>query len=168
VNALKFRSRTRLAAPLGRLLGVLLSEGDGEPHQLRVDAVTHIIPVPLHARRRKDRGFDQAELLAFALGEAIDRPVRTGLLVRVRNTRPQIGLGPAERDANVRGAFQLRHPLPTPGVLALLVDDVYTTGATLTACARALRAGKAEAVYAVTVSRAAPKWHPAADLIPDV
>jgi len=165
VNTLKFRGKVRLAAPLGRLMADLLGADGDQPHQLSVDEVTHVIPVPLHEHRRRERGFDQAELLAGALGEAIGRPVRTGLLARVRNTRPQVGLNPTERDANVRGAFGMRHSVPTPGVRALLVDDVYTTGATLRACARALRSGGAEAVRAVTVSRAAPEWHPASDLV---
>ncbi len=166
VNTLKFRGKVRLAGPLGRLMADLFGAEGDRPHQLSVDEITHIIPVPLHERRKTQRGFDQAELLAGALGEAISRPVRTGLLVRVRNTRPQVGLGPTERDANVRGAFEVRYRLPTPGVRALLVDDVYTTGATLRACARALRSGGAEAVHAATVSRAAPEWHPASDLVP--
>ena len=79
-----------------------------------------------------------------------------------------LGYCPAQRAANVRGAFELRCQLPGSGVRVLLVDDVYTTGATLAACARALRAANAEAVYAVTVSRAAPAWHPAADLASDI
>jgi ComF family protein len=166
VNTLKFRGKVRLAAPLGRLMADLFGADRDRPHHLSVEQITHIIPVPLHERRKTQRGFDQAELLAGALGEAIGRPVRTGLLVRVRNTRPQVGLNPAERDANVRGAFEVRYPLPSPAVRALLVDDVYTTGATLRACARALRSGGAQAVHAATVSRAAPEWHPAADLVP--
>ncbi len=166
VNALKFEGRTRLAEPLGELLSALVGHDDAG--QLPADAITHIIPVPLHDARRSARGFDQAELLALPLGAAIDRPVRTRLLERVRNTRPQIGLNPRERDANVRGAFRVPCPVPLTGMRALLVDDVYTTGATLRACARALRAAKAEAVYAATASRAAPEWHPAADLISDV
>ncbi len=165
VNALKFRGRTRLADPLAELLSALV--GSHAPDQLPLESITHVLPVPLHSSRRRHRGFDQAELLATPLAQTINRPIRTDVLMRVRNTAPQVGLGPSERAANVRGAFELRRQLPASGIRALLVDDVYTTGATLKACARALRAANAEAVYAVTVSRAAPAWHPAADLISD-
>lgn len=166
MNGLKFAGKTGLAQPLARLLSSVV--GHNVLHQLPVHTITHILPVPLHAARRRARGFDQAELLARPFGAAINRPVHPALLERIRNTRPQIGLGPRERDANVRGAFRVSHLLPLTGMRALLVDDVYTTGATLRACARTLRAAKAEAVYAVTVSRAAPEWHPAADLLPDL
>jgi ComF family protein len=168
VNALKFRGRTRLAAPLGHLLSTVVQRDAGDLRAISTNRLTDIVPVPLHASRRRDRGFDQAELLAVELGRAIDLPVRTGLIARTRSTRPQVGLSPAARAENVRGAFALQHALPSRDRRLLLVDDVYTTGATLRACARALRKGNAEAVYAVTVSRAAPAWHPAADLIGDV
>jgi ComF family protein len=166
VNALKFGGKTRLADPLAELLSTLV--GSHGPQQLPLESITHVLPVPLHPSRRRHRGFDQAELLATPLAQAIDRPVRTDVLMRVRNTAPQTGLGRSERAANVRGAFELRCQLPASAIRALLVDDVYTTGATLGACARALRAANAEAVYAVTVSRAAPAWHPAADLVSDI
>jgi ComF family protein len=119
-----------------------------------------VVPVPLHPRRRRERGFDQAELLARPLAQAVGIPLRSGLLVRTRHTPPQIRRTPHERRENVRGAFALGYPLPVPQARLLLVDDVYTTGATLGECARTLRRGGAGEIYAVTLSRAAPDWMP--------
>lgn len=163
VNALKFGGRTRIAPPLAHLLAGLIG---GEPPAALplAERPQGIVPVPLHPTRRGERGFDQAKLLAQTLAELTGVPLRAGLLVRTRPTRPQIGMSPTERRANVRGAFALRYPLPRGGVRILLVDDVYTTGSTLEECARTLRRGGAEAVHAVTVTRAAPDWHRQADL----
>jgi len=148
---------------------VRLLDADAAPLSLPLDRPPDaIVPVPLHPLRRRERGFDQAELLAAALAEATRIAVRPGLLLRTRYTDPQIGLRPHERRENVKGAFELRHPLPGSGVRVLLVDDVYTTGATLEECAGTLRKGGAGAVYALTVTRAAPAWHPATDLGDDL
>ncbi|MBM3472783.1 MAG: ComF family protein [Armatimonadetes bacterium] len=163
VNALKFRGRLRLVEPLGELLSQVLRAEP--PVGLSLDPRPEaIVPVPLHPARRRERGFDQAERLAAILSAATGIPLREGLLVRTRYTNPQIGLGPAERRQNVKGAFALRYPLPTSAPMILLVDDVYTTGATLEECARTLDPKRAGKVFAVTVTRAAPEWHPEADL----
>ena len=163
VNALKFRGRLRLARPLGGLLCEVVRAQPplALPLDRRPDG---IVPVPLHPARRRERGFDQAELLAATVSAATGIPLREGLLVRTRYTDPQVGLGPGERRKNVAGAFALRYPLPTREPRILLVDDVYTTGATLEECARTLDPKRAGKVYAVTVTRAAPEWHPGADL----
>ena len=167
VNAYKFARRIRLSRPLGELLPALVTSGS--PAAGPDAAVPSlIVPVPLHLARRRWRGFDQAELLSVALGEATGLPVGAGRLTRTRNTRPQIGLAAGQRAANVRGAFSAPSPLGPGERVVLLVDDVYTTGATLRECARVLRRAGAEAVCAVTVSRAAPEWHPQADLVRDV
>jgi len=163
VNALKFGGRLRLGEPLGRRLAPLL--GRESPSALNLEEPPDgLVPVPLHPTRRRERGFDQAERLAAAVSQATGVPLRSGLLVRTRYTTPQIGLSPRERRENVKGAFDLRYPLPREGLRILLVDDVYTTGSTLEECARTLQKAGAGAVYAVTVTRAAPEWHPAADL----
>jgi ComF family protein len=164
VNALKFEGRTRVAAPLAQRLACLL-DAEAPVGLPLTGKLTAIVPVPLHPTRRRDRGFDQAELLGEALAELTGIAVRRGALLRTRATPPQVGLSPAERRENVRGAFALRHPLPPSGVRVLLVDDVCTTGSTLHECARTLLRGGVEAVHALTVTRAAPEWHPQADLL---
>lgn len=115
---------------------------------------TIVVPVPLDAARRRARGFNQAEELARALALTVadGYPLATGL-VRVRETRPQVGLDRAARRENVRGAFGWQGP-PLAGGRVLLVDDVMTSGATAEACAAALKAAGAAWVGLVTVARA--------------
>jgi len=166
----KFEGCIRLARPLASLLADLFSS---EPQDSLIDPaeLDAITPVPLHPLRRRQRGYDQAELLAVALAEMTGLPVRLGWLRRVRNTPPQAlpdrPRTRQEREANVRGAFAAQEPWPAPGVHVLLVDDVCTTGATLRECARVLRRAGARRVYGVTVSRRLPAWHPGANLIHD-
>lgn len=147
VLRVKFEDRRALAADLGVLLAVCLEERRGE---WRPDA---LVPVPIHPRRRRERGYNQAELLAAALAERCGLPVRDAL-ERVRDTLPQVGLRREKRQANVRDAFQPRAGAAA-GRRPLLIDDVQTTGATLEEAARALRAAGAHAVYALTLC-----WEP--------
>jgi ComF family protein len=111
-----------------------------------------IVPVPLHRSRHRERGYNQAELLARELGKLISLPVEPALL-KARATRPQVGLTAEERATNVRGAFESPGDLPIAGRRFVLVDDVLTTGATLSACAEALSAAGAHWVGAVTIAR---------------
>ena len=141
VHALKYRGYTRvverLAVPL--MVGVLDSG-------LGFDAV---VPVPLHRSRLRRRGFNQAELLARGVARKINSPV-SGTLQVVRRTQDQVLLSAAGRRANVAGAFRARDRL---GGRVLLIDDVFTTGATMSACAEALlRAGAGE-VRALSLCR---------------
>jgi ComF family protein len=110
-----------------------------------------LVPVPLGAARRRERGYNQSELLANALSRLLDIPVRPDLLRRRRDTDRQTGLAPDARRANVAGAFEGRRP---GGRRAVLVDDVFTTGATLHAAAEALFDAGAGEVSAVTFARA--------------
>ena len=107
-----------------------------------------VVPVPLHRRRRRARGFNQAEELARHLG-----PRCRAVLVRTRATPSQTDLPAAQRHANVRAAFALRRRADVAGLTVLLVDDVSTTGATLEACARVLRLAGAREVRALTAAR---------------
>jgi len=121
-----------------------MSEAAGD---LLVD-VDVVVPVPLHWRRRRQRGFNQAEALVRSLGQPWQDALR-----RRRSTRSQTDLQAAQRHRNVRDAFVLRRRASVSGRLVLLVDDVATTGATLEACARVLRAAGAREVRALTVAR---------------
>jgi ComF family protein len=113
-----------------------------------------IIPVPLHRDRLRWRGFNQAQLLARRLGRHHRVAVDPWLLVRARPTPPQVGLDEADRRRNVAGAFALRRGEPITGRRVLLVDDVYTTGATVEECARVLKRAGARAVDVLVLARA--------------
>jgi ComF family protein len=147
VHALKFGGRRALAAPLGDLLAEMA------PHELPGGAPHLVIPVPLHRRRERDRGFNQALLLARRLGVAWGIPVRSNVLVRTVPTPPQTELTATARRANVRGAFALRRPEVVSGRHVVLVDDILTTGSTVSACARCLRDAGAATIGVLTVAR---------------
>ncbi|MCI8455118.1 MAG: ComF family protein [Lachnospiraceae bacterium] len=109
-----------------------------------------IVPVPVHASRRRARGFNQAELLADILGRQLRLPVRPELLVRKKRTLPQKELTASERFKNLSGAFQAQRPFPKLRAV-LLVDDIYTTGSTIEACTRALKEAGVPRVYFVVL-----------------
>jgi ComF family protein len=109
--------------------------------------------VPLYPARRRERGFNQAQLLARGLAQRLGKPLMRRCLVRTRSTETQTHLTAAERLTNVRGAFKARWRRWIEGKRVLLVDDVMTTGATVSECARALKKGGAHHVKVVTVAR---------------
>ncbi len=113
-----------------------------------------IIPVPLHLDRLRWRGFNQALLLSRAIGQAHQIPVDPFLLARSRPTMPQVHLTEKERRENVKGAFTVPKPEHIQHRQVLLVDDVYTSGATVTECTKALLNAEARAVDVFTVARA--------------
>jgi ComF family protein len=110
--------------------------------------------VPLHRRRLAKRGFNQSLFLAKHAAEGLSIPLSLDGLVRTRYTRPQVDLDPAEREENVKGAFAVEKPEEFRDKRVLLLDDVYTTGATVRECAKVLVDAGAEAVYVLTVARA--------------
>ena len=114
--------------------------------QIRRMQADAIVPVPIHRSRRRRRGFNQAELLAEVMGERLGIPVMPDALVRSKRTLPQKELSAAERLKNLSGAF-LAGEIPAGVRSVLLVDDIYTTGSTIEACARALRNAGVERVY---------------------
>lgn len=145
IHTLKFQGRRVAAGPLGTLLA------DLAPPEVttRVGAV---VPVPLHASRMATRGFNQAELLARPLAARLGVPCLTRALVRLRQNLPQAGLDAAGRRRNVLDAFAPGRAA-VPGTV-LLVDDVFSTGATAGACAGALRRCGAARVFVLTLARA--------------
>jgi competence protein ComFC len=149
IHKLKYESDTPLAKPLALLIsGALDRDGrwvaeDGEPPV--------IVAVPLHSLRKRARGYNQSDLLARELGRLTGWPIDRRL-VRIKATRDQVGLHGVERHENVRDAFQwLGEEAP---LRVLLVDDVCTTGATLSECAFALMSAGTEHIYAATVAMA--------------
>ena len=115
---------------------------------------TMVMPVPLHRRRLWKRGFNQSLFLAESAAEALGVKVSLHGLGRIRHTRPQVGLSPDEREKNINGAFKIAGDGDVKGGRVLLVDDVYTTGATARECAKMLRRAGAEKVYILTVAQA--------------
>ena len=110
-----------------------------------------IVPVPIHKKRYRQRGYNQAALLAKELSRLSGIPADTKTLVRIRNTMPQKQLTALERTANLKGAFAVRSP-ELKGKRILLTDDIYTTGSTLDAAAQTLTKAGAQTVYAVCVA----------------
>ncbi|MEE9271826.1 MAG: ComF family protein [Robiginitomaculum sp.] len=114
-----------------------------------------IVPVPLHKARLRARKFNQSALLARALSKRANLPYETSLLLRLKNTASQSGKSFVGRKRNVQGAFRLavKKSAKLKGANVLLIDDVFTTGATLEACAHTLRRGGAAKIYALTLMR---------------
>ena len=139
VRNLKYRGVSRLAEPMGRQM---LRAFDG----LQPAQIDCVVPVPMHIRRTRKRGVNQALLLAREMAGGLSLPLAEAL-VRTRNTRQQARLDAAERLHNLDGAFAVA--CDVKGKRVLLVDDVCTTGATANACAEALLAGGASAVLLV-------------------
>jgi ComF family protein len=156
IHRFKYAGKTQLARPLGRLiLGVYLRHWQNE----KVDL---ILPIPVHPKKMRRRGFNQSYLLIDSW-KSISKPmadelslipVKTDVLVRTKATLPQAGLGRQQRLHNIKGAFKVRIPEKVHGKKVLLVDDVYTTGATVNECARMLLKAGAQVVDVLTVARA--------------
>ena len=144
IHQFKYRHLKAAAAPLGQLLAKFLRSYP-LPSEI-------LIPVPLHPKRLRERGYNQASLLAAKIGKLTGLPVGEGSLFRQRDTITQARTATAaERRSNVRGAFVCLQELQ--GKRVLLIDDVCTTGATLDACAAALRAAGAGPIWGLTVAR---------------
>ncbi len=119
----------------------------------RLAAPEAVIPVPVSARRLRKRGYNQAELLAEFIAEGMQLPMDTGFLRRIRNTKPQKTLGSSAREDNLRASFLAETPPgERPYRTVLLVDDIYTTGATVNACAEAMKAAGVQKVYYTSVT----------------
>ena len=147
LHQLKYSGRRRA----GRRLAEALLE---EPAvRALVSSSDVLVPVPLHPRRLRERGYNQAALLAEQIARRSGRPVCADALVRRQDTAPQAGLTAAARRRNVEDAFAVRRRASVTGRTVTLVDDVLTTGATAFACARRLREAGATEVRLLTVAR---------------
>ena len=148
LRLLKYAGMPRIASPLA---DAILSDRGAADFLAGAEILA---PVPLHPRRLRERGHDQAALLAQALGARLRRPV-SPLLRRARATPPQVGLTARERRRNLRGAFRLaRTAGRARGRIVCLVDDVWTTGSTLEEAARALRPARPAAILVFSAARA--------------
>lgn len=143
IHALKYEGALATAAPLGERLVQALNALEWQ--------VDVILPVPLHTKRQHERGMNQAEKLAIYVAETLNITYNPTILHRWRDTPPQVGMNRQQRQANVRGAFSASAAISGR---VLLVDDVFTTGATLQACAHAALEAGATLVYGLTVSAA--------------
>jgi ComF family protein len=148
VHEFKYAKQRHLRYPVAEWLRETLS--DPRLHGRHFDL---IVPVPLHPARERERGFNQAALLAELLAQSVAAPVRP-VLERIRYTTTQTAHDRAERMENLRDAFRLRKNRDVRDLRVLLIDDVLTTGSTLSECARVLKAAGAISVHAATAARA--------------
>jgi ComF family protein len=145
--------------PLSKRLAVLLAEPILSIPNFPAELI--VVPVPLFGAKRRQRGFNQADLLARSLIPVLRRrrpalcvSLGSDILLRLRETQSQAHLTPHQRRLNVRGAFSVPRPETILDRHVLLIDDIYTTGATVRACAQALRRAGAASVWVATVARA--------------
>jgi ComF family protein len=145
MHRLKYQQNIGLGEPLSKHLVEYYNE-------LKWD-INFVTVVPLSKERLRERGYNQASLLARPFAYAIDKPYLPKVLFRKRNTLTQVGLSAVERRQNVKDAFAA-DPMKVQGKTVLVIDDVTTTGSTINACAQALRQAGASAVFGLTLSRA--------------
>lgn len=151
IHLLKYEAVTPVQAPLGEML----AEAVSELVPVCIEGKPLLVPVPLHQSRRRARGFNQAELIArCAARHLAELEYAPQVLLRRRETISQVGLSREERIENVRDAFRVTEPSRVQGRCVIVVDDVMTTGTTLSECARVLKKAGAEKVWAATVARA--------------
>ncbi|MFB0528132.1 MAG: ComF family protein, partial [bacterium] len=151
IHQFKYKEKRYLANPLGKLMVDFVEE------YLREERFDYIVPIPLEKARQKKRGYNQAELLAGVLGEAVNKPILTNLVERRKKTKPQFGLNREERFENLFGAFEIsqsgKGDIPTiAGKTVLLLDDLATTGATLDECAKVLKGVGVSEVYGLVLA----------------
>jgi ComF family protein len=148
IHAFKFRKKKTLLPLLSRLMIEGLSS---YPDLVAVDLV---LPVPLHRRVERERGFNQSALLGKMVADEKGLPFSTGVIRKIKPTPPQSSLGREERKKAVTGAFAAKNEKrPLAGKKVLLIDDVLTTGATANECARVILAAGAKEVFVFTLAR---------------
>ncbi len=148
IHTLKYKTRPEVGPVLGRLMFLYLKRELGD------ETFDAIIPVPLHPARERERGFNQAELIAEEMTRLAHIPLIPEVLIRIKSTKQQTQLPVEMRRQNVAGAFALRIAEPILGKTILLIDDVYTTGNTVNEASRVLKDGGASRVCVLTFARA--------------
>ena len=145
LHNIKYRRRRELAVEVGRMYGQDLSQS------VRFAGITHVVPVPLHWRKQRMRGFNQSLAFAEGIAAAMEIPCPS-ILKRARHTPSQTRMTRSQRIENMAGAFSLHGPERLKGAHVLLVDDVLTTGATLEACALVLQGADLSAISVATIA----------------
>jgi competence protein ComFC len=143
IHSLKYEERARIGFFLGKLLGDRL-------HEKRIQELDYLIPVPLHPVKFRERGFNQAEWIATGLGQAIQKPVYTKLMKRIKHTISQTTLDRKERLNNMKKAFKFNQDVTDKSIG--IVDDVLTTGSTISSMASILKDAGAKTIVALTVA----------------
>jgi len=136
IHQFKYLDQQKIAVYLGEWLGEVLKENT------QIKEAEGIIPVPLHPAKQKKRGYNQAEIIGMSLSKKLQIPLYNNLVVRVKNTKALASIGYEKRKEEIHQAFDLKVPFEEPLSHLLLVDDVITTGATITSCAKALLKNK--------------------------
>ncbi|OHE60707.1 MAG: hypothetical protein A2Z47_15895 [Thermodesulfovibrio sp. RBG_19FT_COMBO_42_12] len=140
INQLKFHGVKRLSKPLGILL-----------QSLDLPAMDGVVPVPLSIKGLRERGFNQSLLIARIVSKKISAPLLMDILIKKKETPPQVGLSAKERLLNLKNAFEVKGNVD--GLRLLLIDDVMTTGATVTECSRVIMKAGAKEVIVLTLAR---------------
>jgi ComF family protein len=148
VKQLKFSRYLLLADFMARMMALRLETISGDFN------FNYMVPIPLHPRRLRRRGYNQSELIAFELAKLVDIPVATVILNRVRHTQKQSRLDDEDRYFNVKNAFEVMNPHLVRNARILLIDDVYTTGSTLNSAAFPLKEAGSVNVSAFTFAHA--------------
>jgi len=143
VQRLKYNGKTSLARPLAKLM----------TKEFSMNNYNLIVPVPLHKTRLKERGFNQSLLLARELSKLYNLPIDYLNLRKIRATDPQVNLKGKERIENMKGAFAVKNGAGFKNKKILLIDDVYTTGATVTECSKVLKKAGAKTIDVLTLAR---------------
>jgi competence protein ComFC len=146
IHAFKFKNQPGLSETISLLLFEELNKHGSLPE------FDYIVPVPMHPRKKRQRGYNQSELIARQLGEYFDKEVRTDVLIKTRYTRPQSRLKRKERMHNLEGAFSINPDISVEGKRILLVDDVLTTGTTINTCAKILKDMGAVLIYGIVIA----------------
>jgi ComF family protein len=146
IHSLKYDGKFRAGIFLGKLLA------DGLKNKFSEWNIDLIVPVPLHHLKRAERGYNQAEFLAQGMKSVLKTPVKSNVIRRNRFTETQTNLSLLERKENIRNAFTVRRPKIVKGKNILLIDDVITTGATISECGKILKESGAANVYGTSIA----------------
>lgn len=146
IHQFKYKKHMCLATPLGSLLTNLL-------YQKTICEIDIVVPVPLHWKKKQERGFNQSELMAKKISKKLSIPISTNNLFRAKNTLSQTLLSRTQRHKNVKGAFKVKNPEMFYQKNILLVDDVLTTGMTASECAKSLENAGTNKVFLIALAR---------------